>query len=300
MRVFVTGASGFIGSAVVPELLSAGHEVLGLARSAASASALGVLGAKVHRGHLGDLECLRAGAAASDAVIHLAFIHDFSDFEASLRTDRQAIETLGTALLDSGKPLLIASGVLGLRPGRLVTEEDGPDPALPEFPRFASARLALSFASRGVKPSVVRLAPSVHGAGDHGFVARLVAIARDKGVSGYIGEGQNRWPAAHRLDIARLFRLGVEKAPSGVSLHGISEEGVRIRDIAEVIGRHLKLPVASVAQEEAAQHFGFLAGFLGLDAPASNVLTRKLLDWKPTHQGLLADLEQGHYFSAKG
>jgi nucleoside-diphosphate-sugar epimerase len=298
MRVFVTGASGFIGSAVVPELIGAGHQVVGLARSEASAAALEAAGAEVRRGHLGDMDTLRAGATASDGVIHLAFIHDFSQFEASVRTDQRAIETLGAALEGSKRPFLIASGTLGLRPGRVVTEEDGPDPKLPEFPRFASARMALSFATRGVRSSVVRLAPSVHGKGDHGFVPHLVTVAREKGVSGYIGDGQNRWPAAHRLDVARLFRLALEKAPAGHSLHGIAEEGVRIRDIAEVIGRHLKLPVVSVAPSDAANHFGFLAAFLALDAPASNALTRKLLDWQPTHPGLLEDLDQGHYFDS--
>jgi nucleoside-diphosphate-sugar epimerase len=299
MRVFVTGASGFIGSAVVPELIGAGHQVIGLARSDASAAALLAAGALVQRGQLDDLDSLVAGARASEGVIHLAFIHDFSDFEASCRTDQRAIDTLGTALEGSGSPLVIASGTLGVAPGRVALEKDEPDPQSPVSPRFGAARLALSFAARGVRPSVVRLAPSVHGLGDHGFLARLVQIAREKGASGYIGDGLNRWPAVHRLDAAVLFRLAVEKAPAASTLHGIAEEGVPIRHVAEVIGRHLGLPVVSVPPKDAANHFGWLAPFLALDAPASNTLTRALLGWAPTRLGLLADLEQGHYFDTK-
>jgi nucleoside-diphosphate-sugar epimerase len=296
MRVFVTGASGFIGSAVVPELIGAGHQVVGLARSDAAAAALGAAGAEVQRGDLEDLDSLRAGAARSDGVIHLAFIHDFSRFAASAHTERLAIETLGAALEGSGRPLVIASGTLGLAPGRVVTEADEPAPDAPN-PRQAGVRAALSFAARGVRTSIVRLAPSVHGRGDHGFVARLVSIAREKGVSGYIGDGSNRWPAVHRLDAARLFRLALEKAPAGSALHGIADEGVQIRAVAEVIGRHLNVPVASVSPEDTGKHFGFLAGFLGLDSPASSARTRELLGWQPTHPGLVDDLDEGHYFA---
>ncbi len=296
MRVFVTGASGFIGSAVVPELIGAGHRVVGLARSEASAAALRAAGAEVQRGDLDDLDSLRAAAGASDGVIHLAFIHDFSQFAASARTDQRAIEALGAALEGSGKPLLIASGTLGLAPGRVTTENDQPDSAAPASPRQAGVQTALSFAGRGVRPSIVRLAPSVHGPGDHGFVARLVDIAREKGVSGYIGDGSNRWPAVHRLDAARLFRLALDKAPAGSSLHAIADQGIPIRDVAEVIGRHLKLPVVSIPASDAGSHFGWLGGFLGFDAPASNALTQTMLGWQPTHPGLLEDLEMGHYF----
>jgi nucleoside-diphosphate-sugar epimerase len=296
MRVFVTGASGFIGSAVAPELIGAGHQVVGLARSETSAAALRAAGAEVHPGSLEDLDSLRAAAAKADGVIHLAFIHDFSQFAASVRTDQRAIETLASALEGSGRPLVIASGVLGIAPGRVASEVDEPDPSSSLSHRHANARTARSFAARGVRPSIVRLAPTVHGRGDHGFVAMLVDIARKKGVSGFIGDGEARWPAVHRLDAARLFRLALESAPADSVLHGVAEEGVRTRAIAEVIGRHLHLPVASVAPADAGQHFGFLAGFLGLDSPTSNTRTRELLSWHPVHPDLIADLEMGHYF----
>ncbi|MFL5962406.1 MAG: SDR family oxidoreductase [Gaiellaceae bacterium] len=301
MRVFVTGASGFIGSAVVPELIGAGHQVVGLARSDASAAALAVAGTEVHRGDLADLDGLRAAAAASDGVIHLAFDHDIAfsgDFQGAADADRRAIETFGDALEGSDRPFVIASGTLGLAPGRLGTEQDMPDPDSGSHaaPRIANAQAALSLATRGVRSSVVRLSPSVHGDGDHGFVATLVDIAREKRVSGYIGDGSDRWPAVHRLDAAHLFRLALESAPAGSVLHGVGDEGVPIRDIAEVLGRHLNLPVVSIPQEEAGEHFGFLAGFLGADSPASSALTRELLGWQPTHPGLIDDLDQGHYF----
>jgi nucleoside-diphosphate-sugar epimerase len=297
MRVFVTGASGFIGSAVVPELIGAGHQVVGLARSDASAAALAAAGAEVHRGTLDDLDSLHAGAAASDGVIHLAFIHDFSQYEAAARTDRRAIETLGAALEGSGGPLVITSGTLGLAAaGVLGTEQDTPDLNSPAAHRIAGAQAALSFATRGVRSSVLRLPPSVHGEGDHGFVPTLIDIARDKGVSGYIGDGSNRWPAVHRLDAARLFRLALETAPAGTVLHGVADEGVPVHDIAEVIGRHLNLPVVPIPHEEAVDHFGWLAGFLGADVPASSALTRERIGWQPTHPGLIDDLDQGHYF----
>jgi nucleoside-diphosphate-sugar epimerase len=306
MRVFVTGASGWIGSAVVPELIGAGHQVVGLARSDASGAALAATAAEVHRGTLDDLDGLRSAAAASDGVIHLAFKHDLAftgDFEGAATADRLAIETLGEALVGSDRPFLIASGTLGLAPGRVATERDMPDldPATTSFTggpaiRAVNAQITLDFASRGVRSSVVRLPPTNHGDGDNGFMATLVAIARDKGVSGYIGDGTNRWPAVHRLDSARLFRLGVETAPAGSVLHAVADEGVPIRDIAEVIGRHLDLPVKSIAPEDAGEHFTWLAGFLGVDSPASSTLTRELLGWQPTHPGLIDDLDQGHYF----
>jgi nucleoside-diphosphate-sugar epimerase len=299
VRVFLTGASGWIGSAVVPELLDAGHQVVGLARSDASAAALEAAGAEVRRGSLDDLDTLRDAAAASDGVVHLAFKHDLAfsgDFQGAANADLRAVETFGEALVGTDRPLLIASGTLGLAPGRVATEADGLDAGSAVSPRQASAQAAYSFASRGVRSSVVRLAPTNHGDGDNGFMATLVAIARDKGVSGYIGDGTNRWPAVHRLDTAHLFGLAVEKAPAGSTLHAVADEGVPIRDIAEVIGRQLDVPVVSVSPEDAAAHFTWLATFLGFDAPASSTLTRELLGWEPTQIGLIEDLDQGHYF----
>jgi nucleoside-diphosphate-sugar epimerase len=306
MRVFVTGASGWIGSAVVPELIDAGHEVTGLARSDASAAALTGAGAQVHRGTLDDLDSLRSAAAASDGVIHLAFKHDIAfsgDFQGAADADRRAVETFGEALAGSGRPFLIASGTLGVAVGRVATERDGhgADPALAAWgagpqTRQATAELALSLASRGVRSSIVRLPPTNHGEGDNGFMATLVAIARDKGVSGYIGDGSNRWPAVHRLDSAHLFRLALEQAPAGSTLHAVADEGVPIRGVAEVIGRHLDVPVVSVPPDQAGEHFSWLGGFIGADSPASSALTRELLGWRPTQPGLIEDLDKGHYF----
>jgi nucleoside-diphosphate-sugar epimerase len=306
MRVFVTGASGWIGSAVVPELIGSGHEVIGLARSDASAAALTGAGAQVHRGTLDDLDALREGALASDGVIHLAFKHDLAfsgDFQGASDADRRAVETFGEALAGSDRPLVIASGTLGVSPGRMATERDGHElvPAMTAISggprtRWATAEFVLSLASRGVRSSVVRLPPTNHGEGDNGFMAALVGIAREKGVSGYLGDGTNRWPAVHRLDSARLFRLVLEQAPAASTLHAVADEGVPIREIAEVIGRHLDVPVAAIAAEEAVGHFTWLSHFIGLDSPASSALTRELLAWEPTNLGLIEDLDLGHYF----
>ena len=305
MRVFITGASGWIGSAVVPELIGAGHRVTGLARSDASAAALTAAGAGVQRGTLDDLDVLRSAAAASDGVIHLAFKHDIAfsgGFQGAADADRRAVETFGEALAGSGRPFLIASGTLGLAPGRLATERDGLGPGsaahLSGGPqtRHATALKALSLASRGVRSSVVRLPPTVHGEGDHGFMAALVGIDRDHNVSGYIGDGSNRWPAVHRLDAAHLFCRALERAPAGSVLHAVADEGVPIRAVAGVIGRHLGLPVASIAPGDAGEHFSWLGAFLGIDSPASSALTRELLGWQPVQPGLLDDLDKGHYF----
>jgi nucleoside-diphosphate-sugar epimerase len=308
MRVFVTGASGWIGSAVVPELIDAGHQVVGLARSDASAAALTAAGAEVRRGTLDDLDVLREAAAECDGVIHLAFKHDIAfsgGFRSAAEADRLAVETFGEVLAGSDRPFVLASGLAGLVSGRVSTERDGllsdseADTARqidgPEA-RRATAHLTLSFADRGVRSSVLRLPPTVYGDGDHGFMASIVGIARDKGVSGYLGDGSNRWPAVHRLDAAHLFRLALEKTPAGSVLHAIGDEGVPIRAVAEVIGRHLDLPVAAVSADDAAAHFGWLADFLGVDCPASAALTGELLDWQPTQPGLLDDLDKGHYF----
>lgn len=298
MKVFVTGASGWIGSAVVPELVAAGHEVTGLARSDSSAAALTAAGARVQQGSLDDLDSLQAGAAASDGVIHLAFKHEeaFSgDFAGASDADRRAIEVLGEALGTTGKPLVIASGVAGLTPGRVATEEDLADPQV-AGPRAAGSQAALALADHGIRSSVLRLAPTVHGDGDNGFMAALIGAARAKGVSGYLGDGSNRWAAVNRADAARLFRLAVEQAPAGSVLHGVAEEGVTLRSIAEVIGDKLDLPVVPVSADDAPGHFGFLAMFLGSDLRASSRRTQQLMDWHPTHPGLVDDLEAGFYF----
>ncbi|WP_219471893.1 SDR family oxidoreductase [Nonomuraea rhizosphaerae] len=298
MRVFVTGATGLVGSAVTRELLGAGHQVLGLARSDKAAASLAAIGAEAHHGALDDLDSLRDGADAADGVIHTAFIHDFSNFEAAAQTDRRAIETLGETLAGSDRPLVITSGTAGLAPGRVATEDTVPDHRSVRSPRQDTEAVALSFAERGVRVSLVRLPPSVHSDADkHGFVPILIGVARRKGVSAYVGDGANRWSAVHQLDAAHLYRLALEKAPAGARLHGIGDEGVPARDIAGAIGRHLGLPVTSVAPEEAAGHFGFLGGFFSLDIPASSALTQERLDWRPVRAGLIEDLDKGHYFT---
>ncbi len=293
MKVFVTGASGFIGSAVVSELVGAGHHVVGLARSDDSARVVEATGAEVLRGDLDDHDSLRHGADAADGVIHLAFHHDFLHFEAAAEMDRRAIETLGGALAGSNRPLVVTSGIAGLAPGRVLTEEFTASSGLPRV----SEAVGLAFADQGVRVSAVRLPPTVHGDSDHGFVPRLIAIAREKGASAYPGDGSNRWPAVHRLDAARAFRLALESAPAGAVVHAVAEEGVPVHDIADVIGRHLGLPVTAVPVEGAFDHFGWLGAFFASDLPASSALTRDRLGWEPTHIGLLDDLELGHYFA---
>jgi nucleoside-diphosphate-sugar epimerase len=297
MRVFVTGATGFIGSAVVHELLAAGHNVVGLARSDAAAESVAAAGATVHRGDLDDLESLRRGASAADGVIHTAYNHDFSISRPDAAVaDRRAIEAMAEALVGSGRPLVITSGTGRRAPGQVATEDVLPDPTTDPTGRVATELFGTSFVERGVRVSVMRFPPSVHGRGDHGFIPRLISIARSKGVSAYPGDGTNRWPAVHRLDAAHLFRLGVESAPAGTRLHGVGDEGVQVREIAEVIGHHLNVPVTSVAGDQVAEHFGFLGAFFAADLPASSAITQQMLGWRPVQPGLIADLDEGHYF----
>jgi nucleoside-diphosphate-sugar epimerase len=299
MKIFVTGTTGFIGSAIVHELIEAGHQVLGLARSDAGAKSLAAAGAKVkvHRGDVEDLDSLRSGAAASDAVIHTAFIHDFSRFKEVCEIDRSAIEVLGSALVGSDRPLIVTSGTaVAHTPGRLITEEDAPNSPVP---RVASEEAATAVAAKGARVSVMRL-PQVHDPVKQGLITYLVALAREKGVSAYVGDGLNRWPAVHVLDAAHLYRLalekGAEKRVAGARYNAVAEEGVPLREIAEAIGQGLKVPVVSRSPEEAAEHFGWLALFVGHDIPASSALTQQRLGWRPAGPGLIADLKAMKYF----
>ena len=298
MRVFVTGASGWIGSAVTAELISRGHRVVGLARSDASAEKVAALGADVQRGDITDLDSLRAGAEGADGIVHTAFIHDFTAHADAAAVDAAAVHLFGELLDGTGKPLVIAYGILGMKPGGVVSETDQPDPAQSWSPRRQTEADLIGFAARGIRTTAVRLAPTVHGEGDHGFMAFLVAQDRAHGTSGYVGDGTNRWPAVHRLDAAHLFVLALENAPAGTIVHGVAEEGVQLREVAETIGRGLGLPVESVSPEDAVDRFSWLGRFLGIDSPASNTLTRELLGWEPTHPTLIEDLEAGHYFGA--
>ncbi|KEZ76762.1 SDR family oxidoreductase [Salinisphaera hydrothermalis] len=296
MRVFVTGATGWVGAAVVKELIDAGHQVLGLARSEDSARMLVEAGARVHEGALDDLHSLRAGASECDGVIHTAFKSDFSQFQKNADLDRRVIEAIGDVLAGSNRPFVTTSGTLMIAmatPGRLGTEQDTPDASIPRVP---SELATLSLASRGVRASVMRLPPSVHGDGDRGFVPRLIDIARQTGVSGFIGDGSNRWPAVHRADAARAFRLALENGQAGARYHAVDDDGIPVRELAEIIGRRLGVPAASIDPDKIQAHFGFLAMFIGLDAPVSSMQTREQLGWTPVERGLLADLAQGRYF----
>lgn len=299
MRIFITGATGYIGPAIVQELLGAGHHVIGLARSKESAQALATAGIEAHIGALDDYDSLRRGAAASDGVIHTAYNHDFSAYATAGETDRRAVGALGSALIGSDRPFVITSGITVLTPGRIASEGDALDRTAASAPRIPSEEVMETLASQGVRTSVVRLPPSVHGEGDYAFVPTLIGIARQKGVSGFIGEGTNRWSAVHRLDAAKLFRLALEKGVAGAKYHGVADEGVLVRDIATRIGQQLNLPVVAKPAQEAADHFGWLGAFLSVDCPASSTLTQQQLGWHPTRPTLLADLEQGHYFARK-
>jgi nucleoside-diphosphate-sugar epimerase len=296
MRAFVTGATGFIGSAIVRELIDAGHQVLGLARSDAGAKSLIAAGAQVHRGDLKDLESLRSGAAMSDGVIHTGFIHDFSNFAENCEIDKHAIEALGSALEGSSRPLLVTSGLARVAEGRTPTEEDAPFPPSPAYPR-ASEAAAATLLKRGVRVSVVRL-PQVHNTIKQGLVTYAIAVAREKGVSAYVADGLNRWAAVHVFGAARLYGLALEKQEAGATYHAVAEEGVTVRDIAEAIGRGLKVPVVSKSSEEAAAHFGWLGMFVGRDLTGSSVQTQRRLGWRSTGPGLIADLEQMCYSEA--
>jgi len=295
MRVFVTGASGWIGSATVDELLAAGHEVTGLARSDASAAALQAKGAHVRRGDLDDLDSIRAGAMDAEAVIHLANKHDFANLAASNAAERAAVQTIGDALVGTGRPFLLASGVAGLTTGRPATEDDASPAHGPDSPRGGGENLALEFVERGVHSVSLRFAPTVHGAGDHGFIATIAGIARQKGVSGYPGDGTNRWAAVHRTDAGRLVSLGLHKAPAGARLHAVAEQGVPTREIAEAIGRAFDLPVTSIAADDVQDHFGWIGAFFVMDLVATSTATQELLGWTPTGPTLIEDLDAGAY-----
>ena len=295
MRVFVTGASGWIGSAVVDELLATGYEVTGLARSEASAAALAAKGVEVRRGDLDDLAGIRAGAEAAEAVIHLANKHDFANPANSNAAERAAVQAIGDTLAGTGRPFLLASGVAGITQGRPATEADPSPSHGPDSPRGGAENLALEFVERGVHTVSLRFSPTVHGTGDHGFIAVLAAVARQKGVSGYPGDGSNRWAAVHQVDAARLVRLGLAKAPAGSRLHAVAEEGVPTREIAEAIGRAFDLPVAPIAADEVRDHFGWIGAFFAMDLTATSIGTRELLGWTPTGPTLLEDLRAGAY-----
>ncbi len=295
MRVFVTGASGWIGSATVDELLAAGHEVTGLARSDASAAALQAKGARVRRGDLDDPASIRAGAEAAEAVIHLANKHDWSNQAATIAAERAAVQTIGDALAGTGRPFLFASGVAGLTQGRPAAENDPSPFHGPDSPRGGSENLAFEYAGRGVHPIALRFAPTVHGAGDHGFIATIAAVAREKGVSGYPGDGTNRWAAVHRPDAARMVALGLAKAPAGARLHAVAEDGIPSRDIAEAIGRALGLPVTSISPDDVQDHFGWIGTFFSMDLAATSTMTRELLGWSPAGPTLIEDIDAGGY-----
>ena len=294
MRIFFTGASGFVGSAVVADLLAAGHHVTGLARSDDAAAQVAWSGAEVHRGSLDDLDSLRAGASAADGVIHLAYHHVFTEYDKAGEMDEAAIAALGDALAGYDRPLVVTSGTAGLPTGRVVTEDDTSSPQSPRL----SERAVLAYAGRGVRASAVRLAPTVHGTGDHGFIPTLIEGARAAGVSVYPGDGSNRWPAVHRLDAAPLFRLAAESAPAGTILHAVAEEAIPVRHIAEAIGRGLGVPTQSVTAEECVDRFGFIGAVLGMDIAASSELTRQRFGWQPTHPGLLADVAENYFTPA--
>jgi nucleoside-diphosphate-sugar epimerase len=295
MRVFVTGASGWIGSATVDELLAAGHEVTGLARSDASAAALQAKGVRVRRGDLDDLASIRAGAEAAEAVIHLANKHDFDNMAASFAAERASVQTIGEALAGSNRPFLFASGVASLAEGRPASEDDPSPFHGPDSPRGGSENLAFDFIERGVHSVALRFAPTVHGAGDHGFIAAIAAVARQKGVSGYPGDGTTRWAAVHRSDAARMVALGLAKAPAGARLHGVAEVGIPAREIAEAIGRSLDLPVTSIAPDDVAGHFGWIGMFFSMDLTATSAVTREMLGWVPAGPGLIEDIDAGAY-----
>ncbi|MFD2148522.1 SDR family oxidoreductase [Mucilaginibacter antarcticus] len=297
MLVFVTGASGFVGSAVVKELIEAGHEVLGLARSEASAKTLREAGAALHIGSLDDLESLKAGAAAADGVIHTAFIHDFSNYKENCEVDRRAIQAMGEALAGTDKPLVITSGTALVISNPISNERDQPNVSADIVPRVASEEAAAAMAAKGVNVRVVRLPPSTHGTGDYGFVPMLANIAKEKGEAVYVGDGLNLWPAAHRFDAARLYRLVLERGTAATTYHAVAEQGVTMRDIATLIGKKLGLPVVSKNEEEAAAYFGWMTHFAGMNVPSSSQITRDALSWEPSGLGLLEDIEQNYFNS---
>ena len=298
MRIFITGATGFVGSAVVNELIGAGHEVIGLARSDTAIMSLIAAGAQAHKGDLEDFESLRSGAASADSIIHTAFNHDFSQFKVSCETDRRVIELFGDVLAGSGRPLIVTSAIGILPQGHLATEATVPASGPAAHPRAVSEEAAIMTGKNGVRTSLIRLAPTVHAEGDHNFIPLLIKLAKEKGISAYIGEGNNCWPAVHRLDAARLFRLVLEKGSAGSRYHAVAEEGIPFREIAGAIGRQLNIPVVSIKPEEATNHFGWFTNFASMDIPASSQLTREQLAWQPTQIGLVQDLSLPHYFQS--